>query len=114
MSPAGGDFGLRPWRRRASATIHCNWPLTERNSCAAQASTISMVAGSSRNRKLLVASFLAISYGLIIQSAGIDYGLSGLVGTEDHKQVAHHRSLAFLVKFYNTFLLELVQGHLNH
>ena len=54
-------FFTLPLRRRASAMIHCSWPLILRNSSSAQRSRASIVAASTRNTKLLLSAFFAIA-----------------------------------------------------
>lgn len=103
--------GSHPWRRSASAMIHCICPLTERNSCAAQRSTSSIVCGSSLSRNPLLC---CLAMRLLVECACVQYRLGGFVGAEHHQQVAYHRGLAFLVKGHNLLLAELVESHLHH
>ena len=51
---------------------------------------------------------------LLIQRTGVEYRLGGLVGAEDHEQVADHGGLLGLVQFYDILVVYLLEGHLHH
>lgn len=47
---------------------------------------------------------------LIVQRAGVYYGLCALVGAENYQQVADHCGFALLVELHNAILFEFVEG----
>ena len=59
-----GYFFFLPLFFKASAIIHCNCPLTERNSSAAHFSTASIVSASTRSRKVFVLVLLSFSLAM--------------------------------------------------
>ena len=51
---------------------------------------------------------------LVVERAGVHYGLSRFVGAQYHEQVANHRCFALLVEVYNALLLKFCQSHFYH
>ena len=58
-------FFFLPLFFKASAMIHCSWPLTERNSSAAHCSTASIVSASTRSRKVLLLVLFSFSFDIV-------------------------------------------------
>jgi len=50
----------------------------------------------------------------LVQGAGVDHWLGGLLAAQDHEQVGDHRGLALLVQLDDALVLEPLQGELDH
>ena len=50
----------------------------------------------------------------LIQTAGVDDGLSVVVAAQHHQQVGHHGGLALLVQIYQIALVQALEGHFHH
>ena len=55
-----------------------------------------------------------VSIVLLVERAGVEYGLGGLVGAENHEQIADHGGLLGLVQLYDILVVYLLEGHLHH
>src|ERR1022692_66046 len=119
-----GRIGLaRPGSRPASASARRSrysiWALVLRSSSLAHLASASWTAGSSRRStplRSVTASPCPLSLALpsLVQGAGVDDLLGGLLAAQHHEQVRHHRRLALLVQFDDAFFLQPLQGQLDH
>src|SRR5690348_7415694 len=104
--------GSRPASARARRRRNSIWALVLRSSSAAQRVRASWTAGSSRSRMLLRS--LTGLLGLLVEGAGVDHLLGGLLAAQHDQQVGHHGGFAFFVELDDVLFFEPAQRELDH
>src|SRR6266851_10291198 len=115
--------GSRPASASARRSTNSIWALVLRSSSAAHRATASCTAGSSRSstplRSLTASPSPCLPSALpcppsLVERAGVDDLLGGLLAAQDDEQVGHHRGLALLVQLDDVLVPEPLQGQLDH
>src|SRR5215472_15193813 len=100
--PRGRIGPARPGSRPASASARRSrnsiWALVLRSSSLAHLASASWTAGSSRSRTLLRSVTAVPWLPSLVEGAGVDHRLGGLLAAQHHEQVGDHGGLAFLVQ----------------
>src|ERR1022692_4892733 len=97
--------GSRPASASARRSRNSIWALVLRSSSLAHLASASCTAGSRRSRTLLRSVTASPCPPSLVQGAGVDDGLGGLLAAQDHEQVGDHRGLALLVQLDDALLL---------
>src|SRR5215470_271225 len=106
--------GSRPASASARRSRNSIWALVLRSSSLAHLARASWTAGSSRSRTLLRSVTAVPWLSSLVEGAGVDHWLGGLLAAQDDKQVGDHRGLALLVQVDNVLVLEPLQRQLDH
>src|SRR5580698_4743722 len=111
--------GSRPASARARRSRNSIWALVLRSSTLAHRARASWTAGSRRSSTLLrsVTAAPCRSSGAapsLVEGAGVDDRLGGLLAAQHYQQVGHHGGLAFLVQLDHALLLQLLESQLDH
>src|ERR1700759_374700 len=106
--------GSRPASASARRSRNSIWALVLRSSSPAHRARASWMAGSSRSRTLLRSVTVAPHLPSLVEGAGVDDRLGGLVAAQHDEQVGDHRGLALLVQLDDVLVLEPLQGQLDH
>jgi hypothetical protein len=116
--PRGRIGPARPGSRPASASARRSrnsiWALVLRSSSLAHLARASWTAGSSRRRMLLRSVTTVPWLSSLVEGAGVDDRLGGLLAAQHHEQVGDHRCLALLIQLDDVLFLEPLQGQLDH
>jgi hypothetical protein len=116
--PRGRIGPARPGSRPASASARRSrnsiWAFVLRSSSLAYLARASWTAGSSRSRTLLCSVTAVPWLPSLVEGAGVDDRLGGLLAAQHHEQVRDHRGLALLIQLDDVLVLEPLQRQMDH
>src|SRR5215469_300789 len=107
-------LGIRPASASARRSRNSIWALVLRSSSEAHRASASWTAGSSRSSTPLRSLTAIPCPPSLVEGAGVDDLLGGLLAAQHHKQVGHHSRLALLVQRDDVFFLEPLQCEPHH